>query len=356
MKPAKVILDSGAYTAWTKGAVIDIDQYIEFIRKYGHVFTGGAFTLDVIGDGKRSYQNWKKMQRAGVETIPVFHLGSDEKWLQKYMKQTDYIGIGAIANLNTKYRLLGLDYIWKKYLLDNKGKPKVKVHGLGLTALGIMTRYAWYSVDSMTALKMAAYGGVIVPRLQIANGAFSYDIQQADKLTVSSARSADPSVMNYHFLTPSIKEAYKKYFQEKGYQVGELTGQVRHVSRKEKKKRKGKKQPVYNPLIPDTILEIEKVEQSTLMNNWFQRYQANLDFWLEFQRERRTPYIYHVISGTNQIGPVTKRNLPFLVSYFLLMDQGALFQEIMKVRGKNVEKDKVGTNSQQKVGIGRKTN
>lgn len=333
----KAVLDSGAYTAFTKGVKIDIERYIEFNKKYEGVFEGGSVNLDVIGNAEKSYKNWKILQRAGVHTIPVYHLGTEEKWLLKYMEQTDYIAIGAIANLHTKARLLGLDHVWKTHLLDAEGKPKLKVHGLGLTAFDVVSRYPWYSVDSAIAVKTAAFGGVVVPKLSYTkkNGKIEYQYNHLaiDKFIVSSWRaSGGSSINNYHYLPPIIKEGYAQYFKDKGYEIGDVTETTKQLRRKDKRLIKqleeaGEKVNKYSPLIPRK--KIEGTPKLTLMEDWMERYRLNLDFWVDFREATPTPLVYHVLSGTGHVEPLRDRKLPFLVSYFLLMNEGSLFKAIM---------------------------
>jgi hypothetical protein len=62
-----------------------------------------------------------------------------------------------------------LDYLFKKYIIDDKGKPRVKVHGLATTSLPLMQRYPWYSVDSARCMKLAVYGQIIIPNISFTN-------------------------------------------------------------------------------------------------------------------------------------------------------------------------------------------
>ena len=57
-----------------------------------------------------------------------------------------------------------LDRIFSKYILDGSGKPKLKVHAFGITAIDIMKRYPWYSVDSSSWIQAAAFGGCITSK------------------------------------------------------------------------------------------------------------------------------------------------------------------------------------------------
>lgn len=157
------LLDSGAFTVHQQGATVDIEKYAAFVAAQSPSFRGGAFNLDVIGSDAGSYENWCTLRRMGVETIPVHHVGDDVSYLKKYLDQCEYIGIGAIAKLDTVSRLIGLDHVWKEYLTLPDGTPRLRVHGLGLTDNSIVLRYPWYSVDSTRAVILASYGNILVP-------------------------------------------------------------------------------------------------------------------------------------------------------------------------------------------------
>jgi hypothetical protein len=56
-----------------------------------------------------------------------------------------------------------LDRIWDKYLTDGSGRPRLKVHGFGITAVPIMERYPWHSCDSSSWIQSAAFGSIVTP-------------------------------------------------------------------------------------------------------------------------------------------------------------------------------------------------
>lgn len=269
MNKPKVILDSGAYTAFKKGIKIDIDKYAEFVVEHGHEFAG-CFNLDSIGDAKTSYTNWKYLKDAGANTIPVYHVGTQEVWLQKYLKQTDYIGLGAIANMDTQQRLLGLGNIWKKYLIDSKGMPTVKMHGLGLTAIPIMLRYPWFSVDSFTPVISAVWGSILLPK--IVDEGLQYLGLGICK--VSDQGEHKKGMANSFPNLPILwQKQYISLFEKYGFILGEIANQ-------EKRARRGKKEYHANKIKP--FLEIIKPSNpdiKTLANSWEERMHWNLVMW-----------------------------------------------------------------------------
>jgi hypothetical protein len=158
------MLDSGAYSAWTKGVKIDIDEYCEFIKKHKD-FIDHYIVLDVIGDAEKSLEAQKYMESQGLSPLPVFHQGEDWKYLEYYANNYEYICISPLSySANGGSMAQFLDQCFEKHVCDKHGMPKCKVHGLGLTTVKMMTRYPWYSVDSATWVLNSAFGRIVMPR------------------------------------------------------------------------------------------------------------------------------------------------------------------------------------------------
>ena len=119
--------------------------------------------LDGIGDPLKTYQNQLAMEQLGAPPLPCFHFGEDERYLEHYVKNYEYITIGGMVGKPSAQLARWLDRIWEKYMVDHTGKPRLKVHAFGITAIPIMERYPWYSVDSSSWIQSAAFGSIITP-------------------------------------------------------------------------------------------------------------------------------------------------------------------------------------------------
>jgi hypothetical protein len=109
----ELFLDSGAYTAWTKGQTIDVRDYIKFVREaepwiaiYANldVIPGGSdrvrTTADAEASAAQSVRNLQIMKDAGLKPLPVFHQGEHFRWLDRMLVDgEDYIGISTAKNL-----------------------------------------------------------------------------------------------------------------------------------------------------------------------------------------------------------------------------------------------------------------
>lgn len=166
----QVFLDSGAFSAFTKGVKVDLPAYCQYIKENEDIIVKDdgamcASVLDGIGDPLETWQNQRAMEQHGVVPLPCFHYGEDERYLEWYMANYEYITLGGMVPISTMQLYHWLDRIWEKYLTDGAGRPKIKVHGFGLTTVKLMERYPWYSVDSSTWVQHAATGQVTVPGL-----------------------------------------------------------------------------------------------------------------------------------------------------------------------------------------------
>lgn len=143
-----LMIDSGAFSAWTRKEVISLDEYISFLKKHIVKYPDVVYVnLDVIGNGKASYENWMAMRAAGLNPLAIYHATTDERWLKKYLHHTDHLGIGALAKMPSSSRTIILDRLWTKWLLDGHHMPTCKVHGMGISSFRHMKRYPWHSVD-----------------------------------------------------------------------------------------------------------------------------------------------------------------------------------------------------------------
>lgn len=163
-----VFLDSGAYSAFTKGVEVDLDAYCEYIKRNADIIervdgVAYASVLDGIGNPRLTYDNQKKMEEAGATPLPCFHYGEDERYLEYYLDNYRYITLGGMVPIGKPQCRLWLDRIFEKYIVDANGRPKVKVHGFGLNTFSFMLRYPWYSVDASSWVQHAAMGNIILP-------------------------------------------------------------------------------------------------------------------------------------------------------------------------------------------------
>ena len=174
----QIFLDSGAFSAFTMGVDVDLKAYCRYIQENGDIIEKIddailASVLDGIGDPLKTYQNQLEMEKRGVRPLPCFHYGEDERYLDYYVANYSYITLGGMVPISTPQLYHWLDRIWENHLTDGAGRPKVRVHGFGLTTMSLVERYPWFSVDSSSWVQTARTGGMMLypeaKSLQVSN-------------------------------------------------------------------------------------------------------------------------------------------------------------------------------------------
>ena len=219
-KELKICLDSGAFSAFSKGVVINLDEYISFIKEHEDILEVYA-NLDVIGDPEGTLKNQKYMESKGLKPLPTFHYGEPIKYLKYYLDHYDYIALGGMVPIPTDKLVVWLDELFSEYLCDKKGLPVVKVHGFGMTVISLMIRYPWYSVDSTSWVLTGRFGGVLIPKK--VGGQYNYLV---DPIKVSvSDKSPDRKESGQHLMTFSAQEKKEimSYIEARGFKLGKTT-------------------------------------------------------------------------------------------------------------------------------------
>lgn len=145
----RLIVDSGAFTAWNIGKKIELDEYCKFLDSIEHLRPFNAVQLDVFGDPEASYKNFLIMRKRGYDVMPVFTRGESLERLDEYYRETDYIMFGGIV-IGGKNK----NYV-KWWLNRNKGR---KAHWLGFVNMPFIKHYKPESVDSSSWCGAARYG------------------------------------------------------------------------------------------------------------------------------------------------------------------------------------------------------
>lgn len=271
-----LFLDSGAFSAWSQGAVIDIQEYIEFIKKHEDHVTVYA-NLDVIGDVKGTWKNQRIMERAGLKPLPVFHLGDPMPYLDRCLEY-EYFCLGGMAGqgCTTEKRISFLDRCWAVICDTPDRLPKSRVHGFGMTSLKLMLRYPWYSVDSTSWVVTGRVGGVFVP--QFKNGKWIYD-KDGWKIQVSSRSSAkNEAGKHIDSFSPKMREVILDYFEHKGYQLGKSEFRVEDedYELEEDEKWSGK--------AADGKREVETIVERGLCNEYRLRDELNIVYFVDLEK------------------------------------------------------------------------
>lgn len=198
-----LFLDSGAFSAFTKGEVIDIDDYINFIKRNEKWITTYA-GLDVIGDSKGTRENVEYMESKGLHPLPTFHHGSDYAELERMVKKYDYIALGGLVPISMNVPLMK-KHLDKCFRIIGKD---VKVHGFGVNGYWAWLRYPFYSVDATSWLAGAMYRRLITFDPASHKLVQSTKTKNSDNILFMKAHTANYRELNMHNAKEYMKAAH----------------------------------------------------------------------------------------------------------------------------------------------------
>lgn len=222
----KLFIDSGAFTAHTKGTTIDVDKYIEFLNEiddYVTIFAqvdhipglrGREKTIqEQLEAPQKSWENYLYMVdkvKSPKKLIPVFHQGEDFKWLKTMTEYTypngeyiDYIGISCNKELSSKEWNFWFQECFK--VIKSSKNPNVKTHAFGMTSYKVLEQFPFTSSDSTTWVRSAAFGSILM------NG----------KTIYCSDRNKDRPDYIYNQST-AIIESVEKRCRELGFELRDI--------------------------------------------------------------------------------------------------------------------------------------
>lgn len=148
----EIMLDSGAYSAFTKGKNVSILDYLKYIEENAeHISRYVA--LDVIGDAYTTKVFFEVMRHKGFSPIPVFHYGDDLGLMHYYLcNGSGIVALGNTVGIQDKETVA-------RWCADlHERFPNVSLHLLGSSSTKIMRCGAVDSCDASTWYMRAING------------------------------------------------------------------------------------------------------------------------------------------------------------------------------------------------------
>lgn len=141
----RMIGDSGAFSAYTQGAPVQLEEYARWCLRWRKHLSWMA-ALDVIGDATATHRNWQILRdEFRLDTVPTLHAGGDVKWLDAYAAEgVDYVGLGGLVGVALR-AFRWLVHVFR-YARDNH--PGMRFHLWGVTNRRILEALPTYSADS----------------------------------------------------------------------------------------------------------------------------------------------------------------------------------------------------------------
>lgn len=179
---SKLFIDSGAFSMWTKGVEVDVDEYIKWINKrakyidlYGQVDaipgnrTGVPTMEEVREAAQKTWENYLYMRpkmKKPEGLLYTFHVGEPKEFLKQALEWTDekgkhipYIALGGMVGKPAKVRRNFLRMCFD--IIKKSSNPNVKVHAFGMTSRDLLAEFPITSADSTSWIMVAAMGGVM---------------------------------------------------------------------------------------------------------------------------------------------------------------------------------------------------
>jgi hypothetical protein len=145
------VLDSGAFTAWRKGIVLDFQAYIAWVRELSrHPSFLWALIPDVIDGSEEENDALLTAWPADLNGVPVWHMHESLDRLLRLAQHYPIVAIGSSGEFSRP----GSKSWWRRarqaldIVCDDFGRPLCKLHGLRMLDPRIFTLIPFASADS----------------------------------------------------------------------------------------------------------------------------------------------------------------------------------------------------------------
>lgn len=163
----KIMIDSGAFSAWNSGKTIDLEAYLKFCKTLpDEVFKINMDVIPKTGSTQQeklkciqqSFDNYLYLKKHLKNVLPVHHYGEDIVWAKKMLDETDYICISPANDTHENIKRQYFNYVFNELELDTK------VHVLGYSSIEGLELYPFTSVDSISYKRTHMHGQVSFER------------------------------------------------------------------------------------------------------------------------------------------------------------------------------------------------
>lgn len=214
-------VDSGAFTAWSKGTHIDLSIYCDWLNTYDDYVKIAAeldhipgrkgiptTKQDLLEGPENSWKNYLYMRervKSWEKILPIFHQGEDFKYLVQMLdNKVPYIGISTSKEVSQLSRNA---WMVKAFDVIKKSSfPEVKTHAFGMTSLPALEIFPFTSADSTSWIMTGANGSVIT---------------KFGTIAVSDRYKKDPKYIGN--LPKNIRKSFEDYVESKGYTLEALS-------------------------------------------------------------------------------------------------------------------------------------
>lgn len=145
----RLIVDSGAFSAYNSGHEIKFDEYREFLKKIKFLKHDAAVQLDVVFNPEETQKNYLRHKELGDDVCPVFTRGDSWSYMQSLVERNEYVFVGGVQKGD------GAKEFAKYCLTRTQG---CKIHYLAFIRPDWLNHYKPYSVDASTWAAAMQFG------------------------------------------------------------------------------------------------------------------------------------------------------------------------------------------------------
>ena len=228
LKPmSKLFVDSGAFSAWTKGKEINVKEYINWLNErsdyldlFGQIDSipgsrdsGVVTTHDIEESARKTWENYLFMRKRVNKPeglLYTFHIGEPIRYLEQALKWKDeygnyipYIALGGMVGKSHNIRDAFLEQCFST--IYKLGREDIKVHAFGMTDFDLLKKYPITSADSTSWIMVGAMGNVMT---------------DWGNISVSSKQKNDKN--HYSHLPKEEIEKFNELISKYGYTLNEL--------------------------------------------------------------------------------------------------------------------------------------
>ena len=226
-----LVVDSGAYSAWSRGKLFDMDEYINFLNS-NHVLDvafwaaeadkiPGSMGVDPTEEERlaapeESWNNYLYMIKRvkwPKKIVPIFHQGEDYSHLIRMLEYKfpdgdfiPYIGISPRNDVHVGEKTKWYEATWKVIYdkCEELGREIPLTHNFGMTTISMMEQYPSCSSDSTSWVRSASFGNIMI----VVNG-------KIKTVYVSNRNLNDPEHILHQPL--AVQEAVEQICKELGH-------------------------------------------------------------------------------------------------------------------------------------------
>jgi hypothetical protein len=203
-----LLIDSGAFTAFSSGNPIPVSEYIEWCKEFYEKCAWQYIGLDVVNQPAETSKNLKAMTDAGLRPMPVQVMGERLENVRDLVEINPHICVsGGVTQ--------PVDFMMQRYkACYDISEGKARIHGLGFVKWPQMWQVPLFSVDSSSWMQGQRWGVGCTynPRTGMARPArLTQVIAKKQRLSPEDARLMNRRGIRPDTLTPKMYSGQSCY-------------------------------------------------------------------------------------------------------------------------------------------------